>query len=45
MKKDKKSIDGNIKFILIKDIGKTVSTYVKDNVVLNVLKNFAGENK
>ncbi|MDR0820769.1 MAG: 3-dehydroquinate synthase [Endomicrobium sp.] len=45
MKKDKKSIDGNIKFILIKDIGKTVSTYVKDNVVLNVLKDFAGENK
>jgi 3-dehydroquinate synthase len=45
MKKDKKSIDGNIKFILIKDIGKTVSVYVKDNVVLNVLKNFAGANK
>jgi 3-dehydroquinate synthase len=45
MKKDKKSIDGNIKFILIKDIGKTVSTYVKDDVVLNVLKNFAGESE
>ncbi len=45
MKKDKKSIDGNIKFILIKDIGKTVSTYVKNNVVLNVLKNFTGESK
>jgi 3-dehydroquinate synthase len=45
MKKDKKSIDGNVKFILIKDIGEPVSTYVKDNVVLNVLKNFAGENK
>jgi 3-dehydroquinate synthase len=45
MKKDKKSINGNIKFILIKNIGKTVSTYVKDNVVLDVLKNFSGENK
>jgi 3-dehydroquinate synthase len=45
MKKDKKSIDGNIKFILIKDIGKTVSTYVKDNIVLDVLKNFSRENK
>ncbi|MDR0800463.1 MAG: 3-dehydroquinate synthase [Endomicrobium sp.] len=45
MKKDKKSIDGNIKFILIKDIGKAISSYVKDKVVLNVLKNFAGENK
>jgi 3-dehydroquinate synthase len=45
MKKDKKSIDGNIKFILIKDIGKTVSTCIKDNVVLNVLNNFAGESK
>jgi 3-dehydroquinate synthase len=41
MKKDKKSIDGNIKFILIKDIGKIVSIYVKDTVVLNVLRNFA----
>jgi 3-dehydroquinate synthase len=45
MKKDKKSINGNIEFILIKDIEKTVSTYVKDNVVLNVLKNFCGANK
>jgi 3-dehydroquinate synthase len=45
MKKDKKSIGGNIKFILIKDIGKTVSTYVKENVVLGILKNFARRNK
>lgn len=45
MKKDKKSIDGNIKFVLIKDIGKAISSYVKDDVVLSVLKNFTEENK
>jgi len=43
MKKDKKSIDGNIKFILIKDIGKPINTYVKDSIILNVLKNFLRE--
>ncbi|MDR1511425.1 MAG: 3-dehydroquinate synthase [Endomicrobium sp.] len=40
MKKDKKSIDGNIKFILIETIGKTVTSYVKDDIVLDVLKSF-----
>jgi 3-dehydroquinate synthase len=45
MKKDKKSVNGNIKFVLIEDIGKTINIYVKDNMVLNVLKKFAGENK
>jgi len=39
MKKDKKSVDGNIKFILLKNIGRTVSNYVKDNIVLDTLKN------
>jgi 3-dehydroquinate synthase len=45
MKKDKKSVNGNIKFILIKDIGKTINIYVKDSIVLNVLKKFTGENE
>lgn len=45
MKKDKKSIDGNIKFVLIKDIGKVINSYVKDDIVLNVLKNFSGGTK
>jgi 3-dehydroquinate synthase len=39
MKKDKKSVNGNINFILIKDIGKTVNKQVDDNIVFNVLKN------
>ncbi|GHT36821.1 3-dehydroquinate synthase [Endomicrobiia bacterium] len=45
MKKDKKSVNGNIKFVLIKDIGKTINSYVEDSIVLNVLKKFTGENK
>jgi 3-dehydroquinate synthetase len=40
MKRDKKSLDGNIKFVLIKDIGKTSNTYVKDGSILKVLKEF-----
>ncbi|MDR1122542.1 MAG: 3-dehydroquinate synthase [Endomicrobium sp.] len=38
MKKDKKSVNGNINFVLIKDIGRTVNKQVNDNIVLNVLK-------
>ncbi|MDR3195819.1 MAG: 3-dehydroquinate synthase [Endomicrobium sp.] len=38
MKKDKKSVDGNINFVLIKDIGKTINKQVSDNIVLNVLR-------
>ncbi|MDR1400826.1 MAG: 3-dehydroquinate synthase [Endomicrobium sp.] len=40
MKKDKKSIDKNIKFVLIRNIGKTVNAHVKDNLVLYALKKF-----
>ncbi|MDR3275172.1 MAG: 3-dehydroquinate synthase [Endomicrobium sp.] len=45
MKRDKKSVDGNIKFVLLKDIGKTINSYIKDDIVLNVLKNFTRGNK
>jgi 3-dehydroquinate synthase len=38
MKKDKKSVNGNINFVLIKDIGKTVNKQVNDNIVFNVLR-------
>jgi len=40
MKKDKKSSDGNIKFILIENIGKTTNRYIKDDIVLNALNDF-----
>jgi len=40
MKKDKKSLNGNIKFILIENIGKTADRLVKDDIVLDVLKSF-----
>ncbi|MCA6069993.1 MAG: 3-dehydroquinate synthase [Endomicrobium sp.] len=45
MKKDKKSVDGNIKFVLTKDIGEVINSYVKDDIVLNVLKKFSGATK
>jgi 3-dehydroquinate synthase len=38
MKKDKKSVNGDINFVLIKDIGKTVNKHVNDNIVFNILK-------
>jgi 3-dehydroquinate synthase len=38
MKKDKKSVNGNINFVLIKDIGKTINKQINDNIVLNVLR-------
>jgi 3-dehydroquinate synthase len=38
MKKDKKSIDGNINFILIKDIGKAINKQVTDKTISRVLK-------
>jgi 3-dehydroquinate synthase len=38
MKKDKKSVNSNINFVLIKDIGKTVNKQVNDNIVLNTLR-------
>ncbi|MDR1244963.1 MAG: 3-dehydroquinate synthase, partial [Endomicrobium sp.] len=38
MKKDKKSVNGNINFVLIKDIGKAVNKQVNDNIVFNVLR-------
>jgi len=44
MKKDKKSVGGDIKFVLIKNMGKTVCDYIKDNIVLDVLKNFMRQN-
>jgi 3-dehydroquinate synthase len=40
MKKDKKTVNGNINFVLIKDVGHAVNYYVKDDIVLNVLKKF-----
>jgi 3-dehydroquinate synthase len=40
MKKDKKSVDGNINFVLIKDIGEVINKQVADKMVLNVLKKF-----
>ncbi|MDR1474868.1 MAG: 3-dehydroquinate synthase [Endomicrobium sp.] len=40
MKKDKKSVDGNINFVLIKDIGEVINKQVADRMVLNVLKKF-----
>jgi 3-dehydroquinate synthase len=40
MKKDKKSIDSNINFVLIKNIGKVINKQVADKMVLNVLKKF-----
>lgn len=46
MKKDKKSVNGNIRFVLLKDIGKSISGYeVKDTVVKKHLLNFIKENK
>ncbi|MDR3070997.1 MAG: 3-dehydroquinate synthase [Endomicrobium sp.] len=44
MKKDKKTVNGNVKFVLIKDIGETVSCYVKDSIILSALKNFGKTN-
>jgi 3-dehydroquinate synthase len=38
MKKDKKSVNGNINFVLIKDIGKTANKEVNDNIVFDVLR-------
>ncbi|MDR2251320.1 MAG: 3-dehydroquinate synthase [Endomicrobium sp.] len=38
VKKDKKSVNGNTNFVLIKDIGKTVNKRISDNTVLNVLR-------
>jgi 3-dehydroquinate synthase len=38
MKKDKKSVNGNINFVLIKDIGKTINKQITDSIVLNCLK-------
>jgi 3-dehydroquinate synthase len=40
MKKDKKAVNGNINFVLIKDIGKAINHYVKDDIVLSVLRKF-----
>jgi 3-dehydroquinate synthase len=45
MKNDKKTISGNINLILISEIGKTKNILVKDNIILNVLKNFSGAKK
>jgi 3-dehydroquinate synthase len=38
MKRDKKSVNGNINFVLIKDIGKTINKQINDNILLNVLR-------
>jgi 3-dehydroquinate synthase len=38
MKRDKKSVNGNIDFVLIKDIGKTINKQINNNIVLNVLR-------
>ncbi|MCL2484463.1 MAG: 3-dehydroquinate synthase [Endomicrobia bacterium] len=41
MKKDKKSVNGNIKFVLLKDIGKSITGYyVKDSKVKQELEKF-----
>ncbi|MDR0401827.1 MAG: 3-dehydroquinate synthase [Endomicrobium sp.] len=40
MKRDKKTNNGNIKFILIKNIAETVTNYINDDVVLDTIKNF-----
>lgn len=40
MKKDKKTISGNINFVLISKIGKVKNILVKDNIILNILKKF-----
>ena len=46
MKKDKKSINGNIRFVLLKKMGKAQSgCVVKDAIVLKCLKAFLKENK
>ncbi|MDR3112092.1 MAG: 3-dehydroquinate synthase [Elusimicrobiota bacterium] len=41
MKKDKKAVDGNIKFVLIREIGKTLNCDVKDSDVLKTLRKFS----
>ncbi len=44
MKKDKKSVQGNIRFVLLKDIGQTVGGYaLKDKFVESELKKFIRE--
>ena len=41
MKKDKKSVGGQIKFVLLKDIGKNITGYcVKDSKVKQELEKF-----
>jgi 3-dehydroquinate synthase len=45
MKKDKKSVDGKINFVLIKEIGKTINRFVEDGDILKILKKFNEENK
>jgi 3-dehydroquinate synthetase len=38
MKKDKKSVNGNTNFVLIKAIGKTVNKQISDNTVIECFK-------
>lgn len=46
MKKDKKSVEGSIRFVLLKDIGTPVSGIaVKDSVVVKELIKFFKESK
>lgn len=46
MRKDKKSVNGNIRFVLLKDIGKAVSGIAVDkNKTENILKEFLEEHK
>jgi 3-dehydroquinate synthase len=46
MKKDKKSVKGNIRMVLLKDIADIVITEVEDNLLLEILQQFQdrGEN-
>ncbi|AKL98533.1 3-dehydroquinate synthase [Endomicrobium proavitum] len=46
MKKDKKSVNASLRFVLLKDIGKSISdAEVKDGAALKTLKEFLRENK
>jgi len=46
MKKDKKSVNAALRFVLLKDIGKSVTgVEVKDSAALKTLKEFLKENK
>ncbi|MDR2425686.1 MAG: 3-dehydroquinate synthase [Endomicrobium sp.] len=46
MTRDKKSIEGKIRFVLLKDIGKSVCGIIADSKkILKILKNYLKENK